>query len=114
MICLIGCKCFSVVTYHANFTSLSIQPCNKLPGWQVHCVEPATDAICPMYEHPLLLKDMFIRPTLCLATLIIHPDDIHLRMPVEMFALWWMVEYLICVIKTMILYFGTINGYCFR
>jgi len=35
------------------------------------------------------LKDMFIRPTLCLAALIIHPDDVHLRKLVEMFALWW-------------------------
>jgi hypothetical protein len=32
---------------------------------------------------------MFIRPTLCLAALIIHPDDVHLRKLVEMFALWW-------------------------
>ena len=32
---------------------------------------------------------MFIRPTLCLAAMIIHPDDVHLRMLVEMFALWW-------------------------
>jgi len=32
---------------------------------------------------------MFIRPTLCLDALIIHPDDVPLRMPVEMFALWW-------------------------
>ena len=35
------------------------------------------------------MKDMFIRPTLCLAALIIHPDDVHLRKLVEMFALWW-------------------------
>ena len=26
---------------------------------------------------------------MCLAALIIHPDDVHLRMLVEMFALWW-------------------------
>ena len=42
-----------------------------------------------MYEHSLLLKDMFIRPTLCLAALIIHPDDVQLRGPAEMFALCW-------------------------
>jgi hypothetical protein len=42
-----------------------------------------------MYEHPLLLKNMFIRPTQRLTTLIIHPDDVHLRILVEMFALWW-------------------------
>ena len=42
-----------------------------------------------MYEHPLLLKDMFIRLTQCLAALIIHPNDVHLRKTIEMFALWW-------------------------
>ena len=41
-----------------------------------------------MYERPLLLKNIFIRPTLCLSALIIHPDDVHLRIPVEIFALW--------------------------
>jgi hypothetical protein len=40
MISLIGCKWFSVVTYHATFTSLLIQPCDKLIDWLVHFVEP--------------------------------------------------------------------------
>jgi hypothetical protein len=41
-----------------------------------------------MYEHPLRLKNMFIRPTGCLAALFIHPDYVQLRMQVEMFAPW--------------------------
>ena len=51
-----------------------------------------------MYEHPLLLKDM-IRPTSCLAALIIYPDDIHMRMPVVMLLSVGTVKYPICVIK---------------
>jgi len=31
-----------------------------------------------------------MRPTLCRAAMLFfHPDDIHLRRPVEMFSLWW-------------------------
>ncbi len=50
-----------------------------------------------MYDHPLLLKDV-IRPIQCLAALIIHPDDVHLRRLVEMLLSGGMVKYLICVI----------------
>ena len=42
-----------------------------------------------MHEHASLLNGMFIRPNECLTDLIIHPDDVHLRMQVEMFALSW-------------------------
>ena len=42
-----------------------------------------------MYARLLLSRDMLIRPTLCLAALIIHPDDVHMHMPDEMFALSW-------------------------
>ncbi len=62
MIYLVGCKYFSVVTDNSTFTYLLKQPNDNLTYHrQVHCIE-TTDAVCSMYEHPLLLKDM-IRPT---------------------------------------------------
>ena len=42
-----------------------------------------------MYEHPLLLNNVFIRQTWCLVALIIHPDNVHLHRLEEMFARWW-------------------------
>ena len=85
-ICLIGCKCFSVVTDHATISHLLKQPIDKLTYRQVHC----TEQVMPFAQcTSILWKNMFISLTKCLAALIIHPDDVHLRRPVEMFTLWW-------------------------
>jgi len=99
LIYLIGCKWLWDVTYHATFTSLLIQTCDK-PYRSASSMCRTTDVISSMYEHPLLLKAM-IRLTLCLAALIIHPEDAHLRRLVEMLLSGGMVKYLICVIKGM-------------
>ena len=52
------------------------------------------DAICLIYEHPLMLKGMK-RPTWCLAATIIHLDDVHLRMLAKMLLSGGMEKYLI-------------------
>ena len=85
---LLGFKHFSVVIDHATLTHLQKRSSDKLTDRQVHWVERLMhDAHC--------LSILYLKGTINEADVVsrrlyfFHPDDVHLRMPVEMFALWW-------------------------
>ena len=85
---LLGCKSFSVVTDHATLTHLLKQSSDKLTDRQVHWVErlmPFAQCMSILYRKGSVNKadpisrrpDFFLR------------DVVHLRMPAELYALWW-------------------------
>ena len=84
---LLGCKHFSVVTDNATHTHLLKQSSDKLNDRQVHWFE----RLMPFAHCMSILKRkgsvneadvVSRRPD------FFHPDDIHMRRQVEMFALW--------------------------
>jgi len=84
---LLGCKRFSIVTDHATLTYLLKQPNDKLTDRQVHRVEramPFAQCMSMIYRKGSVNEadDVSRR------TDFFHPDDVHLRRPVEMLALW--------------------------
>jgi hypothetical protein len=79
---------FSVVTDHATLTHLLKQPCDKRTDRQVHWVErlkPFAQNMSILYRKGYVNEadPLSRRPD------FFHPDDVQLRMPAEMFALWW-------------------------
>jgi hypothetical protein len=85
---LLGCKCFLVVTDHATLAYLLKQSSDKLTDRQVHWAErlmPFAQNMSILYRKGSVNEADLVsrRPD------FFHPDDIQLRRPAEMFALWW-------------------------
>jgi hypothetical protein len=85
---LLGCKRFSVVTDTATLTHLLKQTSDKLTNRQVHWDErlmPFAQSMSILYREGSVNEadPMSRRPD------FFHPDDVQLRRPAEMFALWW-------------------------
>ena len=79
-----------MVIDHATLTHLLKQTSDKLTNRQVHLVErlvPFAHCMSIIYRKGSINEadDVSRRPD------FFHPDtdDVHMRMPVEMFALWW-------------------------
>jgi hypothetical protein len=99
MIYLVGCKCFSVVT---DYATLLICWNNQMINWLIIGKFTVLNHWC----HLLNVRASFTVKGHDKADLVsrrsdIHPDDVHLRRPVEILLSGWMVKYLICVIKAM-------------
>ena len=85
---LLGCIRFSVVTNHATLTHLSKKPSDKLTDRQVQwIVRLVPFAHCMNILYCKVSVKEADAVSRCLD--FFHPDDVHLRMLVEMFALWW-------------------------
>ena len=85
---LIECKHFLAVIDHATLTRLLKQSSDKLTDRQVHWVErliPFAHCMSILYRKGSVNKTDVVsrRPD------FFHPDDVHLRRPIEMFALLW-------------------------
>ena len=92
-------KCFSVVT---DYATLFICWKNQIINWTIIGKFTALNHWC----HLLNVRASFTVKGTDKADRVsrrpeIHPDDVHLRRPVEMFLSGWMEKYLICVIKAM-------------
>jgi hypothetical protein len=84
----LGCKRFSIVNDYATLTNLLRQPNDKLIDRQVHWVGrlmPFAQCMSILYRKGSINEADVLsrRPD------FFHPDDVHMRMPIEMFALWW-------------------------
>ena len=83
---LLGCKRFSLVTVHATFTHLLKHPSDQLADRQVHWVEqmmPFAQCMSILYRKGSVNKGDPVSRRLN----FFHPDDVHLRILAEMFAL---------------------------
>jgi hypothetical protein len=86
---LLGCKHLSAVTHHATLSHLLKQTSDKRTDRQVHRVErlmPFAHYMSIMYRKGSMNEADAVsrRPD------FFHPDsDVHMRILVEMFALWW-------------------------
>ena len=85
---LLGCKHFSVVIDHATHTQLLKQPSDKLTNRQVHWVERLMSFLRCM---SILYRKASVNEADVMSRHpdFLHPDDVHQRMPFEMFDLWW-------------------------
>ena len=83
---LLGCEHFFVVTDYATLTHSLKQSSDKLIDRQVHWVErlmPFAHYMSILYRKRSVDKAEVVSRR----TNFFHPDDVHLRRPVEMFAL---------------------------
>jgi len=73
---------------HATLTHLLKQPSDKLTNRQAHWVErlmPFARCMSSLYRKVSVNEAGAVSRRLD----FFHPDDVHMHMPVEMFALWW-------------------------